>query len=358
LALALLAVAPAWAHGPNDPPHQRYELGDLKLESGEVIKDFAISYVTHGKLNEKKSNAILMVTAISGNHHRIDFLIGPGKALDTDRFFVVATDAIGNGLTTSPSNSKAQHGPAFPHFLIRDMVQSEWLLLRHLGIEHVVAVAGASMGGMQVLQWGVSHPDDMDALVALTPMARTSPWSIAVNQATRDALMGDPAFNGGNYEKQPAEGWRLRADILNVLATRTPDALRVMFPHPLDVLPWIAQQQEAVLKLGFDANDWIAQSWAYDHHDVGTTPGFDGDYLKALRSIRAKALLMNAPGDLYNPTEEAVEAARYIPDARYVQIPSLQGHVAGSAAKSADVEVMDRTVRDFLDAVTDGGRKL
>jgi len=169
-----LVIVPARGHGPNDPPHQRYEIGDLKLESGEVIKDFSISYVTHGKLNEKKSNAILMVTAISGNHHRIDFLIGPGKALDTQRYFIVATDAIGNGLTTSPSNSKTQHGTAFPHFTIRDMVQSEWLLMQHLGIAHVVAVAGASMGGMQTLQWGVSHPDYMDALVALTPMARTT----------------------------------------------------------------------------------------------------------------------------------------------------------------------------------------
>src|SRR5690348_8636671 len=208
-----LAIVPARANGPNDPPHQRYEIGDLKLESGEVIKDFAISYVTHGKLNERKSNAILMVTAISGNHHRIDFLIGPGKGLDTDRYFIVATDAIGNGLTTSPSNSAAQHGPAFPHFVIRDMVQSQWLLMQHLGIEHVVAVAGASMGGMQVLQWGVSHPQFMDALVALTPMARTSAWSIAVNEATRKALMDDAAFNAGHYQKQPEKGWRLRADV-------------------------------------------------------------------------------------------------------------------------------------------------
>src|SRR3954447_21532676 len=141
-ALALRASA-SLAHGPAEPPHQLYQIGDFKLENGEVIKDFSISYVTHGKLNEKKSNAVLMVTAISGNHHRIDFLIGPGKAIDTDRFFVVATDAIGNGLTTSPSNSKTQHGPAFPNFAIRDMVQSQKLLLDHLGIQHVVAVAGA-----------------------------------------------------------------------------------------------------------------------------------------------------------------------------------------------------------------------
>src|SRR3954468_14000131 len=140
LALALaLAASPAFAHSPQQAPHQSFKIGDLRLESGEVIKDFAISYVTHGKLNEKKSNAILMVTAISGNHHRLDFLIGPGKALDTDKYFIICTDAIANGLTTSPSNSTAQPRMQFPKFLIRDMVVSQHrLMTEHLGIDHVV----------------------------------------------------------------------------------------------------------------------------------------------------------------------------------------------------------------------------
>jgi homoserine O-acetyltransferase len=357
-ALVCALSLPAPAHGPSDPPHQLYRIGDFKLESGEVIRDFAISYVTHGRLNERKSNAVLMVTAISGNHHRIDFLIGPGKAIDTEKFFVVATDAIGNGLTTSPSNSATQHGPAFPKFVIRDMVQSQKLLLDHLGIDHVVAVAGASMGGMQTLQWGVSHPQFMDALIALTPMARTAPWSIAVNEATRKALMADAAFNGGTYDKQPEKGWRARADVLQILATRTPEALKAMFPNPTDVLAWIKDQEDAVIKSGFDANDWIAQTRAYDEHNVGTTPGFGGDHLKALGSIRAKTLIITGGQlDLYNPVEEAREAARHIPDARLVAIPSVQGHVAASPAKAADVEFMNRTVREFLDAV-DHGRKL
>src|SRR3569623_679880 len=128
--LSLLMSAPAAAHTPQQPPHQLFSEGDLKLESGEAIKDFSISYVTHGTLNADRSNAILMETAISGNHHRIDFMIGPGKALDPDKYFIICTDAIGNGLTTSPSNSKAQPRMQFPKFTIRDMSESQYRLTK------------------------------------------------------------------------------------------------------------------------------------------------------------------------------------------------------------------------------------
>src|SRR6202040_550163 len=176
-ACSSLAASPASAHRPTDPPHQLYEMGDLQLESGETIKDFAISYATHGTLNAKKSNAILMVTALSGNHHRLDFLIGPGKALDPAKYFIICTDAISNGLTTSPSNSKAQPRMQFPKFVIRDMVESQYRLVKEkFGIDHLVAVIGPSMGGMQTLQWGVSHPDFMDALVAMVPLTKTPAW--------------------------------------------------------------------------------------------------------------------------------------------------------------------------------------
>jgi homoserine O-acetyltransferase len=128
--LSVLLSGPAAAHTAQQPPHQLYSEGDLALESGEAIKDFSISFVTHGRLNAEKSNAILMVTAISGNHHRIDFMIGPGKALDSDKYFIICTDAIGNGLTTSPSNSKAQPRMQFPKFTIRDMVESQYRLVK------------------------------------------------------------------------------------------------------------------------------------------------------------------------------------------------------------------------------------
>ncbi len=308
-ALLLASILLAPVAQADEPGLQRYAMGDLPLESGEVIRDFSIAYMTEGTLNAAKSNAVLMVTAIGGNHHRIDFLIGPGRGIDTDHLFVIKTNAIGNGLTTSPSTSATQHGPDFPHFTIRDMVESQYQLLQRLGISHLVAVAGASMGGMQTLQWGVSHPAMMDSLIALTPMARTTPWSIAVNHATRQALMLDPAFDNGNYTKQPEAGWRMRADVLQVLATRTPEAMRQQFVNPMDVEAWIAGQEDAVVKSGFDANDWIAQTWAYDRHNVGDTlvdgkAVYGGDPVRALHAVRAKTLVMSGELDLYNPVED------------------------------------------------------
>jgi len=359
---ALLAVAayPAFAHGPNQPPHQSYKIGDLKLESGETIQDFSISYVTHGTLNAKKSNAILMVTAISGNHHRLDFLIGPGKALDTDKYFIVCTDAIGNGLTTSPSNSTAQPHMKFPRFLIRDMVTSQYkLMTEHLGISHVVAVIGPSMGGMQTLQWGVSHPDFMDSLVALVPLARTPAWTVTVLEATRKAIMLDPAWQGGDYAEPPEQGIRLWRDILNFLAARTPEVSRYQFPNQLDILPWMKEQETGLIK-AFDANDWIYQTWAYDRHDIGTTPGMGGDLIKALRAIKAKTLIMVGTKDLLNPEWESREAARYIRDVRVSTISpgTVTGHASAGGVFPADVDFLNGEISGFLDLVTQKGKRL
>jgi len=356
---ALLLASQAFAHGPNQPPHQSYRIGDLTLEGGEVIKDFAISYVTHGSLNERKSNAILMVTAISGNHHRLDFLIGPGKALDTDKYFVICTDAIGNGLTTSPSSSTAQPRMKFPKFLIRDMVTSQKKLMEHLGIDHVVAVVGPSMGGMQTLQWGVSYPDFMDSLIALVPLARTPAWTVTVLEATRKAIMLDPAWRNGDYAEPPEEGIRLWRDILNFLAARSPEVSRDQFPNQMDILPFLQTQETALIKV-FDANDWIYQTWAYDRHDVGTTPGMNGDTVKALRAIKAKTLMLNGTKDLLNPEWEPQDAARFIRDVRVLTISpgTVTGHAAAGGAFPADIDFLNREIGAFFDLVTNRGQKL
>ena len=355
IALALLAfgglATPAGAQAPSDD-HLLFREGDLPLESGATIKDFALSYVTHGTLNKAKSNAILMTSPLGGNHHRIDFLIGPGKPFDTNKYFTICTDAIGNGLTTSPSTSTLQHGTAFPHFVLRDNITAQKKLLDHLGIKHLVAVTGASMGGMQSLQWAVSYPTMMTSVIAITPLARTPAWSVVVMEAMNHALEADPAFDGGAYTQQPVAGWRAAWDILLGITTRTPDGVDAAYPNALDAVPWLHDWEEKQLKTKFDANDWMYQSWAYERADVSTTPGLahPGDLAATLGAVKAKTIVMHDKLDLLNPTAESREATALIPGATFVETPSagLGGHFSASAQSPADVTFMVDTVAAFL----------
>lgn len=215
------------------------------------------------------------------------------------------------------------------------------------------------MGGMQTLQWGVSHPDFMDALVAMVPLTKTPAWTVAVLEATRKAIMEDAAWKDGNYEAPPEKGVRLWRDILNLLAARTPDMYIGQFKNGMDVLPWMDEQESAAMK-AFDANDWIYQTWAYDAHDVGTTPGFDGDTAKALASIKAKTLILTGTKDLLNPEFEPTTMGKNIPNVKMMTISpgTVTGHASAGGALPADVEFLNREAGAFLDGVTEGGKKL
>ncbi|MEO8526207.1 MAG: alpha/beta fold hydrolase [Caldimonas sp.] len=331
-----------------DAPHREFALGDLRLASGEAIVDYRQSYVTHGTLNADRSNAILVCASLSGTHHRIDFLIGPGKALDPSRWFIVATDPIGNGLSTSPSNSTAQPGMRFPRFALRDMVEAQHrLLVEHLGIGLLHAVVGASMGGMQALQWAVSHPRFMTVVVAMTPMARTSPWAALVTEAARSCLMADPAWTGDGFSADPERGRRAFAAVMSALLTRTPEAMAhlqsVEQAHRwFDAL--LAQQQA----IGVDAHDYLYQSWAYDAHDVGESEGFDGNTEAALGAVLARTLVLCPPIDLFNPSAAGRAAAAAIPGAHFVEIPSVQGHMAATSLMPDDAVFLNRAIGEFL----------
>lgn len=335
-----------WRHPPLqqgwiDRPHRTLALGDLPLESGEVIRDFTISYVTHGTRAPADDNVILVLTAIGSIHHRLDFLIGTDRPLDPDRHFIICVDAIGNGLTTSPSNSLTQPDLAFPRFAIRDMVASQQKLLDALGIRRLAAIVGASMGGMQALQWGVSDPQRMQGIVALVPMARTRPWSVAMNEVARRILMADPGWPSGPYGR----GFDAWAALSRVVTNRTPGALAAM---AADAVPGLVAEVIATArKVAADPLDWVYQSFAYDAHDVGSTPGFDGDTAAALRSIRAATLLLVPQLDLYNPIEDAVEAAGVIEHATLVRLAGDAGHAvaADASPQLADIRT---TIGEFL----------
>jgi homoserine O-acetyltransferase/O-succinyltransferase len=352
VALALALGITAWQSAPavaDTPPLQRFEIGDFELESGEVIEGAFLTYVTHGELNEARDNAILVLPSLQGTHTRHNFLIGPGLALDPEQHFIIASDTIGNGVAISPSNSETQPGMSFPRFSIRDMVNMQHkLVTEELGLERLRAVLGLSMGGMQTFEWAASHPEMMDAIVPIISMARTDGWVTAIWEYQRRAIMADAAWNEGDYDEQPAKGFGAAIASLMVWV-RHWHALEPMFHHDNKAaIEWLDGAVEGLLA-NWDANNYIYQTWAEDEHNIGDAPGMDGDYHDALRSIQAKALIMPATKDLLHPPDNSREAARYIPDARLVEIPSDLGHLGGGGIAPADIEFVNREIRQFLE---------
>ncbi len=330
-----------------DRPHQIAQLGNLRLESGEIIRDYCQSYVTHGTLNTDRGNLVLVCISLTGNHHRLDFLIGPGKALDTDRFYIVCADPIGNGLSTSPSNSGSQPRMRFPRFGIRDMVQAQYRLLTEvLDVRTMHAVVGASMGGMQALQWAVSYPGLARRIVAMTPMAKTHPWAALVVETARRCLTAGPEWSETGFSERPARGWAAYTALMTALLARTPAAVQEFAADVDSAQRWLAQLTERNEAGGFDAHDYLYQSWAYEAHDVNAPPGLATD--DALAAIEVPVLIAAPPLDLFNPVESAHEAARRIRNARLVEIASVQGHQAATATRKEDSDFLNDTIRKFL----------
>ena len=323
-------LQPGWI----DRSHELVRIGDLPLESGEIIRDCEISFVRHGD----GPLTILCLTAIGSTHHRLDYWIGAGRALDTDRYTILCVDALGNGLSSSPSNSREQPGMAFPRFTIRDMVESQWrLLTSHLHIGQIEAVVGASMGGMQALQWAVSYPAFPKKIVALTANAKSAPWTVAANETARRCLMigSDWADEGS------AIAWEAWTAITQMLLARTPAAIQG------DVIEEIRTRAQASREFGIRPVDWVYQSWAYDSHDVGRASGCTG-WCDALRRVDIPALLMAPPLDLYNPSGEARAAALCMRNAQFIEIPSPEGHAAAANLRAQDVAFIDAAIKRFL----------
>ena len=196
------------------------DLGDFQLESGEIIFDCKIGYRTYGKLNEEKSNAILFATWFGGTSQMLGNLVGDGndKLLDSTGFFIICVDALGNGISTSPSNSQKQKNENFPAFTMRDIVNAQFRLLKeHLGIKKLFGAVGGSMGSMQVLQLAVSYPDFVEKVIAYVP----TPWSSSYDMllwSTREQLITS-AHKCGMSEKEIFR----TINMLTQLVARTPD---------------------------------------------------------------------------------------------------------------------------------------
>ncbi len=328
------AQSPATADG----VQQFALLGDFTLRNGGIIFDFRLGYRTLGTLNGEKSNAILWPTWLGGKSEDLLQFLGPGKVVDTTNYFVILADGIGNGISSSPSNSSKQPLMKFPVFTIRDMVEAEHrLLIDVLHISHLRAVMGISMGGMQTFEWIVAYPDFMDLAIPMFGSPQSTSFDQLLWTAQIDAIELDPAWNHGNPTGPLTRGFAISEEIGQM--NLTSPAYRVAHTSPKDFDTFLADLKKRAVEDGGAASNQIRQREAIISLDI---PGELGlTFSESAKKVRAKLLVVVSPQDhLVNPIP-----AREFADAIAAPIVTLDspcGHI------SLDCISVGPTVAKFL----------
>ena len=355
----------------------------LTLESGGRLGPITVAYETYGTYNG--ANAVLILHALTGDSHVAgryrpedpkpgwwDPLVGPGKAFDTERYFVVCSNVLGGCQgTTGPASldpaTGLPYGPDFPVVTVRDMVQVQRALVERLGIRRLLAVAGGSLGGMQALEWAVQFPDQVAGSIPIAANARFHAQGIAFNEVQRRAILNDPAWQGGRYYPGPGPAAGLAvARMVGMITYRSLESMEEQFgrqvrrggedapwqdfdPH-FSVETYLEHQGEALVRR-FDANSYLYLSKAMDLHDVSR--GFPS-HEAALARIRARMLVVGIRSDLLFPpqqqrglTQDLLKAGV---DARYLEMDSPWGH----DSFLVDHHLLAPTIRDFLEELSQG----
>jgi homoserine O-acetyltransferase/O-succinyltransferase len=328
------APAPLLAVTPDPEPPLLGKIGDLPLESGESIKDCQVEYRVIGAANADKSNVVVWATWFSGITKDLVQLVGPGHMLDSTRYQVVLVGALANGVSSSPSNSPAQPRTHFPAVSVRDMVESQHrLLTKVLGLAHVRAVMGISMGGMQTFQWGLAYPEFMDRLIPIVGSPRLAPYDLLLWQASLDAIEQSPEFANGNYRSQPvlsvvqelSDLHLTTADNYNQQQTRE----QVLTGHDKLAPP------------RFDANDRVRQLRAMLGHDV--TKPFGGSLDAAAKAVKAKLLVIVNEHDAMVTPGPALDFAKRAKASTLI----LKGD-CGHRSTSCEEKIIAERIAQFL----------
>jgi homoserine O-acetyltransferase/O-succinyltransferase len=330
--LFLLAISTGTAVAQN---LQFAQLGDFKVESGQVIRNCRVGYRTFGKLNDEKSNAILFPTWAAGTTEQLQSNIGSGKLVDDSKYFVIAIDALSNGVSSSPSNSKLQPRMRFPKLTIRDMVNTQHeVLTKVLHVNHLQAVIGISMGGMQTFQWMVSYPGFMDKAIPIVGSPQLAPYDLILWQAQIDAIMNDRGWNNGNYSHNPARAAEVE---FSSLVLTTPQN----YNKHMTRLKVFEELEKEKKQIGFDANDKIRQAQAMITLDV--TGPFAGSMERAAAAVKARVFVIVARLDHVVTPGPAIEFASIL-RSQLLVLESDCGHLA----PGCESQKVNQAVADFL----------
>lgn len=352
-------------------------LDRLELDSGATLAPLTIAYETWGRLAPARDNVALVCHALTGSAHARDDaqpddpragwwnpLIGPGRAFDTDRYYVICANVLGSCYgSTGPTSPHPGDGEPyrlrFPHVTVADMVRAQRALLLALGIARVAVVAGGSVGGLQALEWAVAYPAAVEQAIVIGAAQRLAAQALAIDDIARQAIMADPAWQGGSYA--PGAGPRAGLGIARMLAMltytsaeglearfgRRPAARASGWPRfgpRLDVETYLQHQADKLVER-FDANSYLYLTSAMDRYDVAAGRGSDD---AALERIRAEVLAVGMSSDWLYPAEQVRGLARAITEAgaraRYVELASPNGH----DAFLKDWDAMDALLRPFL----------
>jgi homoserine O-acetyltransferase/O-succinyltransferase len=342
--------------------YEIFDLGDVTLQRGATLRDAKLAYKTFGELNSDKSNAIVYPTWYSGRHWDNEWLIGEGMALDPANYFIIVPNMLGNGLSSSPSNMPPPYDKArFPRVTFWDQVQQQHkLVTERFGIETLALVTGWSMGAGQTYQWSVSFPDMVQRACPFCGSSKTSEHNFVFLEGVKAALTADDAFQGGWYAEKPVKGLRAAARVYagwgfsqafywEGAYTRMGFSRRLGAELAFSSLEdFLVGYWEGHFLDRRDPNDLLAVLWTWQYGDIGATPGFDGDHVKALQSIKARLIALPAEKDLYFPPEDEEYASQYIPNGEVRVIPGIWGHFAGSGDSPVDLEYIDDVLKELL----------
>ena len=333
--------------------YEKYELGTVSLLSGEKLDSAFLIYKTYGKLNKNKDNVVVLPTFYTGSHQRNEGFFGIGRAIDPEKHFVVSINMFGNGFSSSPSNTPApQDGPRFPHISLWDNIACQYkLLTEHLGIDRIALVTGWSMAGCQAYQWAAQYPDFVDAILPFCASAKTSTHNYVFLEGVRAALCADQNWNNGDYDSPPVDGLKAFARVYAGWAfsqTFYRDSLfqEIGYETMEDLLiDWENDHVE-----NWDANNLLAKLATWQASDISVGPLYNGNFKMALKSIRAKTILMPCTQDLYFPPEDNAIEASYILNAELRPFDSPFGHCAANPGNDSDFEIsLERAIGDLLE---------
>lgn len=332
----------------------------VKLDSGKILDNVSVAYETYGELNKEKSNAILICHALTGDAHAAgwhkgdkkpgwwEIVIGPGKALDSEKYFIICSNVLGGCKgTTGPSSinpkTNEPYGLDFPVITIGDMVNVQKKLIDSFGISQLTAVIGGSMGGMQVLEWMVSYPEMMKKAIPIATTAMSSPQQIAFNDVGRQAIFADPNWNKGNYYETgelPKNGLSLARMIAHITylsdesmdikfgrGLQDKDEISYDFSVDFQVESYLKHQGEVFVKR-FDANSYLYITKAVDLFDLR----INDSLIDGFKNIESKVHIISVDSDWLYPTEQSTEMVTALNannvDVSFSEIKSNYGHDA------------------------------